>query len=49
MLIFIWEEFSLLKIILETLEGLREMVVGGDCLGGGAYTEGTMILSYLLA
>lgn len=33
---FIWEEFSLLKIVFETLEGLRKMVVGGDCLGGGA-------------
>lgn len=36
MIILIWEEFTLLKIIFERLEGLMEMVVGGDCLGGRA-------------
>lgn len=35
MVIFIWEEFSLLNITFETLQGLREVVVGGNCLGGG--------------
>lgn len=34
MVIFIWEEFSLLKIIFETLQGLGEVVVGGNCLAG---------------
>lgn len=35
MVIIIWEEFYLLKIIFETLQGLREVVVEGNCLGGG--------------